>query len=365
MVTFPDHERARRAFERALSKAESGDALPADWLARVERIGSGKAKTYTAVLGTALLARATDERIDPLTLKASADHAHGLRSYTARGLGHEVLVPLCQEHGVDLRVHGREPLNNSPFFRADRVNRGMEAKYPDELDYLVDSLEAMKGLSRDQALEALATFIRHGRAARAAAGVPITLSATGVDLPNLILATAAFVERRPESGKRGQAVVAAALDLSVARVETRNVFASSRRLPGDVVIRQAAADPSPIEVRQKPVERKDVIAFLDAAQAAGLHQAGYVALDPRQRALPWAHLVREAAETYAVALWVETDAASFLARAAAACDDPARFVAEFPSRMMARLEELDADRESREEWAALVSGATAWSASPG
>jgi hypothetical protein len=358
LTTYPDHDRAKRVFEQALAKAESGDALPAAWVSRIGRIASGKAKTYVPVLGTALLAKATDDHVDPLTLKAGADHAHGLRSYTARGLGHRVLVPMAQAHGVDLRVHGREPLNNSPFFRADRVNRGMEAKYPDELDYLVDSLETIKSLSRAEALLALAAFIRLGRAARAAAGVPITLLATGVDLPNLILLASVFISRKAESGKRGQALVAAALDLSHDKVETRSVFASSRRQPGDVVVHQATGDAIPIEVRQKPVERKDVIASLEAVRAAGLHQAGYVAIDPRQPDLPWSDLVRQAAEDYSVAMWVETSAASFLARAAAASGDPAHFVAEFPARMMARLEELGADRESREEWAGLVGGAT-------
>lgn len=345
-------------FENALARAESGEALPPGWIDRIERVASGKAKTYVPVVGTALLARATDDRVDPLTLKAGADHALGMRSYTARGLGHEVLVPLAQAHDVDLRVHGREPLNNSPFFRADRVHRGMEAKYPDELDFLVDTLEAMKSLSRGEAELALAAFIRRGRAASAAAGAPIRLFDTGVDLPNLVLLTAAFVARKSEAGKRGQAMVAAALDLSHDRVETQNVFASSRRKPGDVVVHQRAIGPIPIEVRQKPVERKDVAASLAAVQAAGLHQAGYVAIDPRQPELPWGDIAREAAEKYSVALWHETSAESFLARAAAACGDPDRFVDEFPKRMLARLEELDVERASREEWAELVGAAT-------
>jgi hypothetical protein len=62
-------------------------------------------------------------------------------------------------------------------------------------------------------------------------------------------------------------------------------------------------------VRQKPVERKDVIASLDAIQAAGLHQAGYIAIDPRQSDLPWDEIVREAAENHSIAMWVETSAA--------------------------------------------------------
>jgi len=334
--------------------AETDEPLPTEWVERVRRIASGKAKTYVPVLGTALLAKATDERIDPLTLKASADHAHGLRSYTARGLGHEVLVPLAQVHAVDLRVHGREPLNNSPFFRADRVNRGMEAKYPDELDYLVDSLEAVKPLSKTEALGALAAFIRHGRSASAAAGLAIPILATGVDLPSLALAAAAFVASDPEAGRRGQAMVAAALDLSHPQIETRNVFASDRRLPGDVIIRQEGADPIPVEVRQKQVAVKDLTAFLVALRAAGLHQAGYVAICPGQRALPWDDIVRGAAEGYGVALWVEANAVSFLARAATEAGDPARFVAEFPVRMMVRMEELEVSRAGREQWAAVV-----------
>jgi hypothetical protein len=77
-----DKKRARRQLERALELAGSDAVLPADWLERTERVSRFEDKTCLVVLGTALLATATDDAVDALTLKARA----GNKAYSARGL---------------------------------------------------------------------------------------------------------------------------------------------------------------------------------------------------------------------------------------------------------------------------------------
>lgn len=54
--------------------------------------------------------------------------AEGEGAYSARGLGHGVLVPLAAELGINLGVTGREPLNNQPYFRIKRVSENMPVR---------------------------------------------------------------------------------------------------------------------------------------------------------------------------------------------------------------------------------------------
>ena len=110
-----DKKRARRQLERALKLARSDAVLPVDWMERTQRVAQFEDKTCLVVLGTALLATATDDAVDALTLKARA----GNKAYSARGLAHDVLVPASIDYRFDLRTTGREPLNNQPFFHSD------------------------------------------------------------------------------------------------------------------------------------------------------------------------------------------------------------------------------------------------------
>jgi hypothetical protein len=93
----------------ALALAENW-TLPAEWIERAEKVSAAKNMTFTPVLGTALLAKATDDSIDALSLREDAGH----KGYSARSLAKEVLVPCCVRAGIDLRNKGAEPLNNQP-----------------------------------------------------------------------------------------------------------------------------------------------------------------------------------------------------------------------------------------------------------
>lgn len=52
--------------DKAHAIARSKQRLPAEWLHRIERIEQCPSKTYIAALGAALLAKATDPRVDSL-----------------------------------------------------------------------------------------------------------------------------------------------------------------------------------------------------------------------------------------------------------------------------------------------------------
>src|SRR2546426_1451527 len=153
-----DDAQARRRFAEALELARSGRELPAQWLERTRKVAQSPNRTFVAMLGTALLAKATDAQVDAFSLKTRDSP----RAYSARSLCKDVLMPAATTARINMGATGREPLNNQPFFRYDRVGPDMavRAGTRPHLDYLCDCLRAVERLDAAQALEALAAFLR-------------------------------------------------------------------------------------------------------------------------------------------------------------------------------------------------------------
>lgn len=128
MTRTIDSNRARDTFRRTLEVVTSGESLPPEWIDRATAIAASKSKTYIAMLGTALLARATNPKVDPLSLKPGSHAAPGFESYSARGVATSVLAPEAKALDVDIGTRGREPLNNQPFFRYSYMSRDMVVK---------------------------------------------------------------------------------------------------------------------------------------------------------------------------------------------------------------------------------------------
>ncbi len=257
--------RAREQLERSLKLARSSAELPSAWSERTQKVAQFEDKTCLVVLGTALLATATDDTVDALTLKSRA----GNKAYSARGLAHEVLVPASIDHGFDLRTTGREPLNNQPFFYSDRVDDMPRVKHPGEIKYLVECLEAVHYLREEEAVEALAAFLRQRVAARDQA-IPTDLGHTSADLLRIRDACDHFLDSSAESGKRAQALVAAAFDLVFDDVRTAKVFDPSRKLPGDVQAFHKLEPVIAVEVRAKLVTYSDAVHFVRAVSRCWL-----------------------------------------------------------------------------------------------
>ena len=146
MPILLDYNVARERFEEALKRAKSKADVPQQWQDRTRKVGESPSKTFIAMLGTALLAKATDDRVDPFALKTRAFPT----AYSARSLCKDVLVPCAVEAGIHLGTTGREPLNNQPFFRHERVGPDMAVRPSarPHLLYLCEALESAKSLSR-------------------------------------------------------------------------------------------------------------------------------------------------------------------------------------------------------------------------
>jgi hypothetical protein len=284
--------------QAALLAADKGDPK---WIAKVERLSrlcaDGLSKTHIAFLGTAMLAKAVDLRADLFAIKPK--HAQGNENaFSARTLCHSVLVPLAAELGISLGVTGREPLNNQPYFRMERLDDGtpVHSGGREAFDYMLTLVRELQEVrSENDALGALRAFIsvRMGfqpRYIARADGAHITPD-------HLISAIQEIVRADSEHGKRAQAIVAGLLDVfaTPARVESGRINDPSRKYPGDVCVR-SIVDPTlwekAFEVRDKPVAISDVQIFGKKCVDMRVLEAAVVMVSDRQSKLDAAELSR-------------------------------------------------------------------------
>jgi len=358
---------AEQVAEAAVALAAKSDemhgSLAQQWILRVRSLSelckSLQYKTYIAAIGTALLAKATNPRIDAYSLKAGDQSGSG--SYSARTVV-SVLVEVSRRHHFDLGATGREPMNNRPFINNSRITLNMEvhAQARPALKKLCELCHEVNQLDASRALVALAAFI-HVRADY----VPRYTVATGTlavgRVEELSAAITAFVLEASERGLRAQACAGGLLDVWVdpARVRVGKLHEPDRRTPGDVaVLSVAALDPSPferiLEVRDKAVTPADVSAFIHKVAQHSVRKAALVAIARDQPVLDVTSARDEAhqcgvgleifssweALTHAVMFW---SADSELAAVEAAAH-----------RIRARLEELEAPAETVAAWDARV-----------
>lgn len=348
-----DPSMARSVLAEAVTRAQSSHPVSDAWREWTERVGQATSKTYVAALGTALLGRATDAQIDPMSIKATEGAP---AAYSARNLCHGVLVPASREHGFDLGATGREPLNNQPFFRYERMDVMERVRDQAGLRVLLAALREVAKLSQEEARDALSAFVRV-RLEVAAAKQRIDLRGVGLGVEQAIDAIATFITEDAEGGKRGQAVVAAVFDLVFDEVRMGRVNDPSRRFPGDVQAIEGVQVALAAEVRQKLVEFDDVIAFARVISDAGVANGVMVALHPEQSTLDRDKLLSACEEEHGVHMAVIDSPAELVSDAftwAGTRIDEA--LEELPGLVISRLEEIEVRSESLSRWEALIRG---------
>ncbi len=348
-----DYALAEDRLKAALELATSNAPLPDEWLERTARVGLSNSLTFTPMLGTALLAKATDDHVSALALKEGAAH----NAYSARGIGHEVLVPFAQRHKINLRTTGAEPLNNQPFFRYEVVDRDMKVKAGSQQDlyYLVECLERADFLRAEEALLALAAFLRVRVLDAATELVGLDLPGT-IPLDALFAATQAFVVRDAEEGRRGQAFAAAALDLVFETVKTRRVHDPSRNWPGDVGVYDRFGNLMlSVEVRQKLVTDQDVSQFSRRLASADIRRGAIFALAVGQGALPHPSDPSERSSLHLeVIVGVEHVLRTCVLMSRYPMDE---LLEQFPRQILRRLYELECRSATLDQWRDVLLGA--------
>lgn len=278
-----DQQVALTILEQEVVGADRGEA-PEDWVERVRKLEAllgGSNMTFIAALGTAILAKATDLRLNAFALKASANLSG---AYSARTLCQHVLAAHAPRLGIDLGVTGREPLNNQPFFAEELISERLPVK-PAQRPALAMLLECLRELQNipdaKTARGALRAFIKARR--RAAPVSRLSAGSIGqLTLGNFITLVETFVAERSEKGKRAQAVVAGLLDVyaTEARVMSGRINDPDKRFPGDVAVLDAltlAKVEQAFEVRDKPLLAQDLYHFATKAAERDVGKAFCVA----------------------------------------------------------------------------------------
>jgi hypothetical protein len=311
------------------------------------------AKTYTTALGTALLARATDDRIDPLSIKAD----YGPNTYSLRTLGHGVIVPGARRLGFSIRNTGREPLNNQPFFRYDHMTKIERVADRTALSWFVTGIGRIGNLNRHQALAALAAFLRIA-IAEAERVEAFAVDEGELTVQHVVAAVTAFLEARADRPRRTQALVAAAFDVTHNDVRSRRLNDPSRDYPGDV---QAFENDRPIlaaEVRAKNVPLEEVEGFVSACRSFDVDRAFMVVLWPGQRPMHRVHrqmMFERALYKYGVLLTIIEETEDLLLDIFGWSDMALKKALEvFAKAVLDRLREIEAMPETLSHWATLI-----------
>lgn len=349
-IRFPADDLAE-VLERAVVLAESDRPVPQIWLTRTERIAECPSKTYIAALGTALLAKATNSAVDVLTVKSKA----GPNAYSMRGVA-KVLVEKSPIYGYHLGRTGPEPLNNQPWFGADRVDR-FENVRADVLPYHREMLRYLSELNvatAEEALAALAAFLRlriaFGEEERRAAAALVT--GTSGNMAALLETLTVFLNDDTEGGRKGQALVAALLDLAHDEVSLSSINDPAGL---DVRVMDEGRTLLGLEVKQKRVVEASALHLAEEARRLDVDKAILVALASDQRPLDRSRIFAQGLSSYGVLLGVWEGVAELVASAALQAPlAVADFAAELPRAYLRRMQEHGITPQGQQYWADLT-----------
>jgi hypothetical protein len=346
-----DVSEAQRVLEAAATKAASTEPVSALWEQRTRELANMRTnKVAIAALGAALLAKATNPNIDPLSLTERS----GPHGYSARTIA-QLLADQQRALKYVLGTQAPDPLAGSPWFGAERIDHitKWRASARSQADKLISWLSDLKP---EDAAGALSAFLRVrmdvATQHRAQRHQPFA-AATHVDLAELVRTLSPFVTQAPEEGRRGAAAAAAAFAAAGHRVEARVVNDPSQT---DVdVLTPTGGLSIGIEVKQKPATAKDATDIAAGSAAIGASKAILCALDPQQRRLDDDGLRARADTEQGVALEIVYTVDELLRLALFSSHATrAEFLARFPAEMARMLTQLDASPDALMRWRAAA-----------
>jgi hypothetical protein len=348
-ITIPK-KKLELTLQQAVARAESKEQLAAVWQERVARIGECPSQSYVAALGTALLAKAADARVDVLSVKYGA----GPNAYSMRGVV-KVLVEKTPLYRYHLGVKGPEPMNNQPWFHSSRVDRAVGVD-PEAQPYHRDMVRYFTELNQGTAADAmtgLVAFIRlrqnvESEEAQALGALQIVAKAPIEDLLEVVQL---FINDDPENGRRGQALVAALFDLVYEEVRLPSVHNPTGL---DVTVWTGGKLVLGAEVKQKPVTEASVLHLAEEAALRGIDKALFVALSPDQRHLDHEAMRRDALGYHGVLLSIYESVPELVTAAALASPLTAdAFAEKLPNTYLRRMREHQVTVVGQQYWSDL------------
>lgn len=316
-----------RALEILLEESEGSESGEVDesWAKAIEEFSEeceSSSKTHIAFLGTAILAKATNIKADAFSVKTGAGTAG---AYSARGLGHGVLVPNAVRLGISLGVDGREPLNNQPYFRIKRATRDVILPLVKEnavaaVEIMCQLLEKVDSVSSGaEARAALRAFIYVRKKYERTYANPVTRGGHA-SLKDLAQMIHRLSSEQSEGGKRAQACAFGIMALFAGYERTRSgrINEPDKHMPGDVGVVslfEASKWERVVEVRDKPVNEGDLLIFCKKAAENGVTKAAMLAVSNRQPRFAIDEAVKWAEEKAGVMLTVFWEWEEFLRQA--------------------------------------------------
>ncbi|MET0306624.1 MAG: restriction endonuclease, SacI family [Solirubrobacterales bacterium] len=340
--------------DRAFLLATSDEDLSAVWIGRAERLGESPSVAFIAAVGAALLAKATDSRVDSFVIQAREGSAG---AYSLRRAA-TALAQKRHAYGYDIGSSSdRDPINHGTLVSSKRWEVALERITPSHKHFfqvILGWLADINAMSEEEANEALAAFIRVRREVAPGAAaelVPLEL-ATAPRLNDLIAALEAFSSADSEGGARGMALVAAAYRAAgfEADVPSRN---DPRRI--DIPIKVEAKLLIGSEVKQQPTHEATADTLAEDAAEVGANRALLVVLPPGALLrfdIP--AVIRRAEHDHGVVLRILESVRAVLHEAIAASSVPlGDFCSSMPRAYADALRDIRAGDAAIETWAAV------------
>lgn len=280
-----DKVKAKQILEQETEESRQFDMDDHHWVKMINHFCTlcTNSKTMIAMLGTALLSKATEITVDPFSLAVGEDK--NSNTYSARNLCKEVLAAESNRLGIDLGVTGREPLNNQPFLGKARVTPDLNVKSNarpalEELIKLLTKLDSIR--TSKEAREALRAFLYARKKIKIKPKLGSNQSVLGLN--DLINHIKNFVTTNSEGGKRAQAVSAGLLATVYGKdaISVSRINDPSRNYPGDVGIKEGKTVNRSFEVRDKNVTGQDIQNFVSKCREKGIYKCGIIAVSANQ-----------------------------------------------------------------------------------
>lgn len=295
-------ERLKMALTIATDAASTRLPVFQAWVTRIQNF-STLAETAAglqsiAVIGSALIAKATNLEINPFCLRSNASVSG---AYNVRGPAEKVLYPASLMHRFDIGSNSSNPLNGQTFNKLEIIDKTLRIRGGQSLvNPLNDILHAASLLASEaDATAALGAYIhvrqRYSRKPSVAEG-----SAKISNTTSLRHAISSWVSLDSEGGARAQAAVGGFLDaiFGIQRIRVGKPNEPDRQIAGDVILWKESigqsmvnVDPKPdqidlaIEVRDKLVSLVDCLSVLRKLGEAGVSKGAIVAIGRNQGAI--------------------------------------------------------------------------------
>ncbi len=231
-----------------------------------------------------------------------------------------------------------------------KIKRNAQGDY----NYLVDCVNKADFLRGDDALLALAAFLR----VRVEASEKIvSINVDGAsDFRKLLERVTLFMAGDPEGGKVGQAVVTAIYGACYNDVRTKKINDPSARWPADVGIFIANRLTIACEVKQRQFDKAEIRYFAEKLALEGIQRGVIVELSTAGWRFSTKEFEAEIYQKFGVDILFVSDASILLQRILRFSTKPLNeSVSKFAGGLMTRLEDLEVSQLRREEWATLNS----------